>query len=57
MIKVFGKFIFDSMKLFGTKPLGTEWSYLDDFNFSYPIILLFNTWETKDSGKKYFKNI
>ena len=36
MIKVFDKFIFDLMELFGMKPLGTKWSYLDDFNFSDP---------------------
>ena len=57
MIKVFDKFIFDLMELFGMKPLGTKWSYLDDFNFSYLVILLFNAWESEDSGKKHFKNI
>ena len=47
MIKLFDKIIFDLMELFGMKPLGTKWSYLDDFNFSYLVILLFNTWETE----------
>ena len=57
MIKVFDKFIFDSIELFGIKPLGSELSYLNDFNFSYLVILLFNTWESEDSRKKHFKNI
>ena len=33
MIKVFDKFIFDSIESFGIKPLGFEWSYLDDLIF------------------------
>ena len=27
MIKVFDKFIFDSIESFGIKPLGSEWSW------------------------------